>query len=146
MSQIFKPVPGLDTVNSVIIYGKGNVGRDVLKIALEQGWEVRCILDLKAQPGEQISGIPVFHPNSHKLTTSELDVPLIISIFNRDVDIYALADRLDALGFINLISFWDFHARFPTQLGDQFWLTDRKFYSSSQSEIEEVGLLWADEF
>ncbi len=145
MTQLFNQRGQFNSRKSVILYGKGNIGQEVMRILQRQGWNILCIFDQRAQPGEQINGVPIYHPDIAELSTSEKELPLIISIFNREVNIYEIAEKLRMKGFDDIIYFWDFHAQFPRELGDRFWLTDRNYYSSYQDEIEKVSLLWSDD-
>ncbi len=72
-------------------------------------------------------------------------VPVILSIFNRDVDIQTLAEGLRDAGFTQLVSFVGLHALFADELGDRFWLTRRGYLDESREEIEAARSLWADD-
>ncbi len=141
----FQPVLSLDYHHTVILYGAGNIGREVHAILTQHGWRVRCFLDRNAQPGAHWQGVPVLHPDNDVLTAEEHGWPVIIAIFNRDVDIPAVADTLTKLGHTICISFVDFHARFAAELGDRFWLENRSRYAAYSEDINQAQALWADE-
>ena len=142
---LFQPVSILDQQREVILYGAGNIGRQVHATLTQHGWTVRCFLDQQAQSGAQWHGVPILRPDTDTLTADEHRLPVIITIFNRDVNIPAVAARLAELGYGACLSFVDFHARFAAELGDRFWLVDRRFYTTPHEEIERAQPLWADE-
>lgn len=141
----FQPVSILDQQREVILYGAGNIGRQVHDILTQHGWTVRCFLDQQGKPGAQRHSVPILRPDTDALTSAEHRLPVIITIFNRDVNIPAVAARLTELGYTACISFVDFHARFTAELGDRFWLVDRGFYATLQGDVDRARLLWADE-
>lgn len=135
----------LDQQSEVILYGAGGVGRQVLSVLRQHGWSVRCFLDRSASPGAHWDGVPILHPDKDVLTADEHRLPVIVTIFRRDVDIPAVAAQLKHFGYSTCVSFVDLHARFPADLGDRFWLVDRSFYSASREVIDRAQQVWADE-
>lgn len=130
----------------VILYGAGNVGRDVHAVLTRHGGTVRCFLDRRAQPGAHWQGVPIFPPDDNPLTPEErARLPVIITIFNPDADIPQIAHTLIGLGYGPCIPFVGFHDRFATDLGDRFWLTRRSYYEEHVMVIVEASTLWADE-
>ena len=142
---LFQPVSILDQQREVILYGAGNIGRQVHAILTQHGWTVRCFLDQNAQPGAHWQGVPILRPDTGALSSAEHELPVIITIFNRDVNIPAVAAHLAGLGYTACISFVDLHARFASELGDRFWLVDRGFYAAFHKDIDRAQQLWADE-
>ena len=71
-------------------------------------------------------------------------VPVVLSVFNRDVDVVLLADTLKAAGFARIVSFLELHASFASELGDRFWLTGRDQISMGE-DIAKADRLWADD-
>jgi FkbM family methyltransferase len=142
---LFQPISILNQQREVILYGAGNIGRQAHAILTQHGWTVRCFLDQNAQPNTHWQGVPILRPTNDILTLGEHRLPVIITIFNRDVNIPAVAARLTELGYIACISFVDFHARFAAELGDRFWLVDRGFYSTPHEDMDRAQQLWADE-
>jgi len=145
-TRLFQPTHILDERPTVILYGAGNVGRDVHAVLSRHGWIVRCFLDRRAQPGAQWQGVPIFLPDDNPLASEErARLPVIITIFNRDADIPQIALTLTKLGYGLCVSFVDFHDRFAAELGDRFWLTRRSYYEEHAAHIAEASTLWADE-
>lgn len=127
-----------------IIYGAGNCGRDVLTLMNTLNVQVICFLD-KTPKEMYIKGIPVFRPGDEKITPKERkeDV-VIIGIFNAYDEIPPIINMLKSIGYINFISFLDLHSVFPDELGDRYWLTNTKVYSSFDF-INDVGSIWYDQ-
>src|SRR5205085_2749788 len=114
------------TTGRAAIYGAGGAGRDLLTVLRRSGIDVRCLLDRTASPGQRCGDVPVFTLDSCPLAAAErADIPVVIGIFNRDVDIPAVGRALRDAGFRRVVSFVGIHAQFPGALGDRFWLTDR---------------------
>jgi FkbM family methyltransferase len=143
--DLFQPVSILDHYRTVILYGAGNIGHEVYAILTQRGWRVRCFLDQNAKPGAHWQGVPVLLPNNDVLTPAEHDLPVIIAIFNRDVNIPLVAQNLTELGYGVCLSFIDFHVRFAAELGDRFWLAERDIYATYTEDINQAQTLWADE-
>jgi FkbM family methyltransferase len=126
----------------VILYGAGNVGRDVHSILSRHGVSVRCFLDRNARPGSRWCGVPVHRPDEGPRGSG---LPVVISIFNRGVDASEVSVLLRALGYDPIISFVDLHAAYPEELGDRFWLTHREIYRRDEASIAAASGVWADE-
>ena len=132
--------------DELILYGAGNIGHRVFSVITTFGGRVRCFLDKQAQPGANWQGVPIYQPDNNPLTPEERkNIPVIISIFNRDTDIPAISGTLFHLGYQICTSFVDFHSRFYSELGDHYWLTHRGYYDQHQSEINEAASLWNDD-
>ena len=130
----------------VILYGGGNTGRDVCRVLLNAGVHVSCVIDRRAVEGSELLGVPVRTlENCPLAAAARSDVPVILSLFNRAVDVYELAESLREEGFTQLVSFVDLHALFAEELGDRFWLTRRGYLEESRDEIHAARSLWADE-
>jgi FkbM family methyltransferase len=144
--EIFSSGAEVVETGQAMLYGAGSVGRDVCRVLIERGIRVECLLDRRATGGESYLGVPIRTPDACPIDASRrAAMPLVLSIFNRDVDIPALAGSLQSLGFTKLVSFPGLHALFADALGDRFWLTDRRYLDAHAGAISEVDRLWADE-
>ena len=127
-----QPADSLAEHSTVILYGAGNVGRQVHEVLARHGWTIRCFLDRQAQPGAHWNGTPIYLPDDNPITAEErASWPVVISIFNWAADIPEIAGLLVELGYGPCVSFVDLHARFPQELGDHFWLTGRDWLAAS---------------
>jgi len=146
MSELFSDGGAVREAGAAILYGAGQVGRDVCRMLTEEGIRVICMLDRRAREGERYLGVPIYTAESCPLDADRRKtLPLVLSIFNRDVDVSDLARTLRSMGFANIVSFPDLHAHFPNELGDRFWLTDRSFVESHREDIAAAERLWADD-
>lgn len=144
LSERFADASVLPHADSVILYGAGRVGRDVSRLLTARGTRVLCFLDRQAQTPAS-DGIPVFAPTSCPVALNDRSrIPVVLSIFNRDVDIPELALTLRSLGFTQLVSFVDMHAVFSGELGDRFWLTRRSYVTAEMDNIDATEAVWAD--
>ena len=139
------PADLLAGARPVVLYGAGNMGREVLRLLTSQGWGVRCFLDRNARPGDQVEGVPV-HPLDAPACDEEArrETPVIVTIFNPDVAMPALLQQLRGLGWRNVMPFVEFHRFFAAELGDRFWLTELDFYRGLAGPMRAAADLWSD--
>jgi FkbM family methyltransferase len=136
----------LDNTTEVIIYGAGNVGRDVSRILTASGILVKCFLDQKAKPHDEWAGVSIIQPDDVNISPeNRKNITVVIGIFNAFVDIPPIINRLKALGYSRVINFLDFYDYFSSELGERYWLTDKSFYSGLESLIEAGYKVWADD-
>ncbi len=100
----------LKSSNSVILYGAGNVGKDVLELLTNNGNNILCFLDKKDLSISSINGIPIIKPDKNNIKNI-LDIPVILSFFNAYVDVPTIISFLTVLGFKKVYSFcnWKLH-------------------------------------
>jgi FkbM family methyltransferase len=134
----------LKVSSSVILYGAGNVGRDVLELLTNNGNNVLCFLDKKDLKNSFINGIPVIKPDKNNVKNI-LDVPVVLSFFNAYVDVLKIISFLTALGFKKVYTFLDLHHIFSEKLGRRFWLIGADYYTGKEKHIEDARTLWKDE-
>ena len=140
------PLSFLAGKDRVLIYGAGNIGKDLLKLLTNRGVPVRGFLDGKLAKGTMVEGLEVFHPDSDSLERSErIRYCVIIGIFNAFVDIVPIRDYLAVCGYETIVTFPDLHRHFPTALGDRFWLTNQDFYDDCELFLNDAIALWQDE-
>lgn len=135
----------LDGVGAVCLYGAGSTGRRVLELLRREGRDVRCFLDARTDGPRALSGVPVWAPFPNRLGADARRTPVILTVFNRDTDVAAVARRLSRGGYGPVISYPDLHSREWTALGEHFWLGDPALVRREFRAIEAVGRLWSDE-
>ena len=107
-----------------VLYGAGGVGRDACRVLLDRGIRVECLLDRNATGDADYFGVPIRTPERCVLDAAErARTPVVLSIFNRDVDIAPVARGMHELGFTQVVSYPELHSLFPEAFGDRFWLT-----------------------
>ena len=130
----------------VLIYGAGVVGKDVFHLLTRRGMTVLGFLDRNAGPGAAWQGVPVWLPDDPAaLALQRRHCHVVLGIFNAFVEISPIVATLKALGYDRVSTFLDLHDRFPTELGDRFWLTARSYYASLESQVAAGYKLWSDE-
>jgi FkbM family methyltransferase len=145
LSERFVDGSVLQHADTVILYGAGRVGRDVCRLLTARGTRVLCFLDREPRT-QHCEGVPVLAPTSCPVAFDDRTrIPVVLSIFNREVDIPELALTLRGLGFTQLVSFVDAHAVFPGELGDRFWLTRRSYVTAQMDDIAAAEAVWADD-
>ena len=130
----------------VLIYGAGNVGKDVFRLLSASGLTVLGFLDRQARPGAAWQGVPVWLPDDPvALALQRSHCHIVIGIFNRDVEIPPIVAALKALGYERVTTFLDLHDQFPAELGDRYWLTARSYYADLESQVAAGYELLSDE-
>jgi FkbM family methyltransferase len=129
----------------VVVYGAGGFGRAVLSALNAAGAEVVLVLDARAHEIRTVDATPVFELGQEPLAASErMDATAVIGVFNREVDVGAIARALIRRGYHRIVSVAELYDSFATDLGDRFWLAPRCFYSIAGDRIAAGAELWAD--
>jgi FkbM family methyltransferase len=145
-SDLFLDGGAVREAGAVILYGAGQIGREVCRVLTKEGIRVICMLDRRASEGDRYLGVPIYTAESCPLDPQRRSsLPVVVTIFNRDVDIPELALALRGMGFTRIVSFVDLHAHFSDALGDRFWLTDRGDVESHENDIAAAEGVLADE-
>ncbi len=130
---------------SVFVYGTGSVAREVHAVLARDGVEIAGFLDHRPS-GATPSGAAVFAPDAAGLLLEQRrEAVVILGIHNFEVDIPALLDRLQNLGYRRFITMIDLYDRYAAELGHRYWLASRTFYKSFSSQIEACYRLLHDE-
>ena len=131
ISTIFKQVR-LDSkfnAGKLLIYGAGNTGREVLAKLQASSFEVLGFID------QQFAS----KPNFHQMTVFSLEnacqqfgaeMPVLIAVHNRDVDMVALIASIKQAGFKNVLTMFDYVITFPQDNTFRFFLTAPQHLSS----------------
>src|SRR5687767_772939 len=84
----------------VLIYGAGNVGKDIFRLLKERGIMVAGFLDRRATPGSAWMDVPIQAPDDPTLSPSRRQqTHVVIGIFNAFVDIQPILVLLKTLGY-----------------------------------------------
>jgi FkbM family methyltransferase len=127
----------------VVIYGSGTIARDLAVLAQKKGLRIAAVIDANTSRTE-LAGRPIARPDEAAVQEFRA-LPLLVGIFNCNVDVPALKSRLAQLGWSRIIDFPELHAHWRGDLGDRYWLTARDFAAGHSAAIAEVDQLWADE-
>jgi FkbM family methyltransferase len=146
MSDLFVDGSVVKASGAAIVYGLGSAGRDVFKALTEAGVRVRSVIDRRARSGDTYAGVPMYPLAACPIDRAErAAIPVVIGIFNRDVDVPAVARELRDGGFLKVVSFVGIHAEFPDTFGDRFWLTKRAYPDAHRADIARAERLLTDE-
>jgi FkbM family methyltransferase len=117
------PLPERD-LPEIVIYGAGNCGRNLARIAKGRGIKVLSFLDARAESLGAIEGIPC-HPPTGEVARSyaKKGIPAVIAVFNYAADPRPIISLLSATGFAPIISYFEIHERL--QMKPEFWLAPR---------------------
>jgi len=132
--------------SSVLIYGAGNMGKDVFRVLTERGIPVISFLDRNAQGDDAWNGVPILQPDDDRIPSEDRKQSgVIIAIHNRDVEIPPIVEGLCALGYGRVITLIELYDWVGKELGNRFWLTSRAYYASLEPFISAAFNLWGDE-
>ena len=137
--------PFYEACNTILIYGAGNMGKDVLQAMNSRGIKVAGFLDRNAALQKRCSGIQVHPPDWDGLSISQRQrTCVVIALHNGDVEIPPIMDHLRDRGYGTIVSPIDFHHHFSTKMGDRFWLTSRSSYRMWEDHICQGYETWED--
>ncbi len=140
------PAPFWEKYPESLIYGAGNMGKDVSNVLTKHGIPILGFLDQKAQPDDFWNGVPIYQPDAEFISSDKREmVNVIIAIHNRDAEIPPIIEKLKNIGFSKIITVIEFYDYFGQDLGNRYWLTSRSWYRSFEKEISDCLGLWADE-
>ena len=141
-----KESPFYETCNPLLIYGAGNIGKDVCRILNSRGIKILAFLDRKANAGDQWNGIPIYAPDWDGLSHAQKQqAGIIIALHNRDVNIPPIITALRREGYVRVITLIEFFDRFGGEMGERYWLTSRIAYQAWVADILKGYKVWADE-
>jgi FkbM family methyltransferase len=127
----------------IIIYGAGNCGRRLARIAMERGIRVLAFLDARAESLETIDEIPCYKPICESAyNLAQKRVPVVIAVFNYAADPITIISNLEEAGFNTIISYFEIHERFG--MSPEFWLAPRIGLYERRKEILEGFSLFED--
>ncbi len=136
----------LTQTGEVVVYGAGNVGRDVVRVLTSAGVRVMCVLDRSASTGSTCLGVSVHRPDECPIDVNRrAATPVVIAIFNPYVDIPALAMVIRSLGFHHVVPFADAHQLYSDAFGDRYWLTARSYWEAHSESIARAESVFTDE-
>ncbi len=138
------PPLALGSGHGVAIYGAGPAGRDACAALARAGVRVRAVLDRRAAYLPPVLGLPIELPGPNAAQRLR-GIPVVLAVFNREVDVLALARSLGEAGFGPFISFVSLHARLGGELPDRFWLSRTVEDDASREEAAAVRSLLADD-
>ncbi len=127
------PLPSR-SLSEIVIYGAGNCGRNLARIAESQGTSVRAFLDARAESLGVIDGIPCHLPTGGTARSlAGQGIPAVIAVFNYSADPSPILSLLSDAGFSSIISYFEIHERF--QMAPEFWLAPRQGLYEQREEI-----------
>lgn len=133
-----EPLPAGDYV----IYGAGNIGREIAGRITGCDKKVRAFLDKRPLPA--IDGIPVYLPGSDEARMFAVEgMTVIMGVFNYAANPREIRALLENLGYKRIVSFPEFHAFF--RLPSHFWLTARNHVQEHREQVSAAANLLGDD-
>ncbi len=128
----------------VLIYGAGNLGKEMYRVLSEKGYRICAFLDRRAKPGDEWHGVPIRSSQSIE-PEWRLNYVVVIAIFNRETAIAPIVQGLNDEGYSHIVSFMGVYDSIAEELGDRFWLARKSSLSQHAAQINACDALWEDE-
>ena len=127
------PLPERD-IPEIVIYGAGNCGRNLARVAKDQGIRVLAFLDARAESLGAIEGIPCLSPVGEETRSfAGRGIPAVIAVFNYAADPTPIITLLKEAGYASIISYYEIHERLG--MAPEFWLAPRHGLYERREEI-----------
>lgn len=131
--------------DSYYIFGAGNTAKMVRSILEKNGKKTMFFLTSQIV-SKDIDSIPVVNLSDGN---KKLDhkIPVIIGVFNREANasMNFITEYLKKNKFENIISFFDFYHEHSSEIGNLYWLTNKKYYSDNISNYLLAKELFKEE-
>jgi FkbM family methyltransferase len=116
------------------IFGAGNSAKLIRSTLESNGKKVIAFLTSQ-NTLKYIDNIPVVNLSENSIVL-DIKIPVIIGVFNREpnASMSFISDYLNKNKFGNIISFFAWFDEYSSQIGNLYWLTNRKYYSENLSE------------
>jgi FkbM family methyltransferase len=128
----------------VLVYGARLAGQDVRDYLEKVGCPVHAFLDRDTSL-TSVDNIPVFTSESWRAANDPSRACVIIGLFNNHVDVGAVVDHLERLGYRNIVSLVEFVRDYPAEQPFRYWLVDPAFYEQHLARIANFRAHLADE-
>src|SRR5688572_2437592 len=136
--QPLEPLPSGDYV----VYGAGNIGREVARTLMESGRSVRAFID--ARLTGTVVRLPVYSPTSEAARSCAADgATVVIGVFNYTVDPWPIHALLEEIGFRRIVNFNEFQEQYA--LPHHYWLTRRAHVLEHPESLRAVWNLLGDD-
>lgn len=137
--EIEDSIKGILDGKKIIIYGGGNIGRQILNILRKEKLNIFAFVDKRADRIQCIEKIPVYYPEEMSGTLSNYTV--IISVFLEKPQYDELVAGLKGIGFCQFVNGYDILTK------DMFRHEDRRILKQKEciEKIVQAYLLLQDE-
>lgn len=136
----------ISKVSEVIIFGAGNTGKDAYKVLTKHGIKVRGFIDSRGVAQPECLGLPVWLADKNGINAAQATgaVPVVIAVFNRDVDPNDIQKNLKACAVSLVISFFELYNIFSDEFGERFWLSTSDTVNEWNGRVEQAKSLLRD--
>lgn len=138
------PAVALERASGVAVYGAGSAGREAAEALRAAGVRVRAVLDRWADRMRPVGPLAVEAPDAAAAERLR-GVPVLLGVFNPEVDVVSLARTLAEAGFGPFVSFVSLHAHLRGALSARYWLADPGDPAAAERGASEARSLLADE-
>ncbi len=141
VKQDLKVLP--DAPGGFVIYGAGSAGQDICKILENRKLNVKYFIDKDAQRINTISGRKVITPEA-AVGMDKNGMCAIVGMFNGFINSAEFIEKLNAMGFKNILSFYELYRIMPEEFGDRYFMAPDEFFIKNSGVIIETEKMWGD--
>ncbi|KAF0151089.1 MAG: methyltransferase FkbM [Ignavibacteria bacterium] len=139
--KIPRPKLSFEKDKPIALYGAGNLGKEFCQFLKKEGYNNIFFIDKKIKQLTTCENISIYPPEY----PIEKTTPIIITIFNRDVNINQIVKELEVIGFVNVFTILDISSLFKKKFfTSRFWITAREYYNGKEAEINNCFHLFKD--
>ena len=121
-------------LDEVVIYGAGNCGRKLARIAQSRGIRVAAFLDARARELGSLDGIPCHLPSSEEARAlAAKGTPAVLGVFNYAAAPTPILTLIKEAGYTSIVSYFEIHERLG--MAPEFWLAPRLGLNERREEI-----------
>ena len=131
---------------SIVLFGAGNLGRQVLSQLRQDGIEPLAFSDNNSSiQGSVIGGLTVLSPRE-AATRYGQSASFVVTIWNTNQSFVETQEKLQALGCIKVISVATFRWKHPEKFLPFFWANLPSKTIEQAKQVKSAFALWADDF
>ncbi|SFO83050.1 methyltransferase, FkbM family [Ectopseudomonas composti] len=128
----------------VLVYGARLAGQQVQAYLARMGVKLSAFLD-RDRTLRSVGDVPVHSCEDWALHHDPAKACVIIGLFNNHVNVGAIVDQLEALGYGEIVSLVEFVRDHPEDQPFRYWLVEPSFYEQHADRIANLRRHLADE-
>jgi len=128
----------------LLIYGAGNTGKAVAKYLYLHKRQVYAFIDKNSAKNMECEGRPILSLQE-AFNRFGSEIPILIAVHNRGVDMVQLIRAIEAAGFTHLYSMFDYVKNFEGDNTFRYFLTDPSHLKAEKNNAQKFYDLLSDD-